>query len=54
MKRNVSGDESDSDPSLAELKAAIELILSQTRDPFKPVGVDVSTKKICSWVLPES
>ena len=31
MKRNVSDD--DSDPALVELKAAIELISSQFRDP---------------------
>ena len=45
IKRNVSGDESDEsdesdvDSSLEELKAAIELISSQFRDPFEATGV---------------
>ena len=43
MKRNVTGDESDSDPSLAELKAAIEQISTQFRDPLEATGVQVST-----------
>ena len=43
MKRNVSGDEGDRDPALAELKAAIELILSQVRDPLEGTGVNVSS-----------
>ena len=43
MKRNVSGDEGDRDPALAELKAAIELILSQFRDPLEGTGVNVSS-----------
>ena len=34
MKRNVSGEEGDSDPSLVELKAAIELISSQFKGPL--------------------
>ena len=41
--RNVSGDESDRDPALAELKAEIELILSQFRNPLKATGVNVSS-----------
>ena len=43
MKRNVSGDESGRDPALAELKAAIELIPSQFRNPFEATGVNVSS-----------
>ena len=43
MKRNVSGDESGRDPALAELKAAIELISSQFRNPFEATGVNVSS-----------
>ena len=43
MKRNVTSDESDSDPSLAELKAAIELISTQFRDPLEAAGVNVSS-----------
>ena len=42
MKRNVSGEEGDSDPSLVELKAAIELISSQFRGPLEATGVAVS------------
>lgn len=41
MKRNVSN--SDSDPALVELKAAIELISSQFRDPLEATGVAVSS-----------
>ena len=36
-------DESDVDSSLEELKAAIELISSQFRDPFEATGVSVSS-----------
>ena len=45
IKRNVSGDESDESDvdSLEELKAAIELISSQFRDPFEATGVSVSS-----------
>ena len=46
IKRNVSGDESDEsdvDSSLEELKAAIELISSQFRDPFEVTGVSLSS-----------
>ena len=43
MKRYVTGDESNSDPSLAELKAAIELISTQFRDPLEATGVHVSS-----------
>ena len=43
MKRNVTGDESDSDPSLAELTAAIEEISTQFRDPLEAAGVQVSS-----------
>ena len=43
MKRNVTGDESDSDPSLAELKAVIELISTQFRDPLEAAAVNVSS-----------
>ena len=46
IKRNFSGDESDEsdvDSSLEELKAAIELISSQFRDPFEATGVGVSS-----------
>ena len=41
MKRNVSGDEGDRDQALAELKAAIELISSQFRDPLEATGLNV-------------
>ena len=41
MKRNVS--DNDSDPALVELKAAIELISSQFRDPLEATGVAVSS-----------
>ena len=43
MKRNVSGDESDRDSSLEELKAAIEQISSQFRVPLEATGVSVSS-----------
>ena len=42
MKRIASGD-SDTDLSLAELKAAIELISTQFRAPLEAAGVDLST-----------
>ena len=43
MKRNNIGDEHESDPSLTELKAAIELISSRFRDPLEASGVIVSS-----------
>ena len=43
MKRNVSGDESDRDSSLEEIKAAIEQISSQFRVPLEATGVSVSS-----------
>ena len=42
MKRN-SSDEGDCDPSLTELKAAIELITSLFREPLEATGVALSS-----------